>query len=351
MHRQTKSEKIEFSTPAPVKIKEDVDPKLENSSDSIVEDTFCSLLWSAEKKDLSLKIIFCSKSDVLLEGVQDIDKYDNDDAQCCTDYVDDIMQNARKKEKKLKSVKQCLIMDSLDHIHEKRVIVLDWIIEVCVKFCLLSESFFTCTELFDMCYQSAALREETNKPERTQLIGITCLSIASKVEETYAPVVRDYLYICDGAYTKEEFVKMERKILTTVKFEVYPPTSLLFLRRFSKAAMSDAETHTMSKYLCEYACLSYHVCQKFLPSQIAAGTILISRIVYKLEPLITITMEHYFECEKEVALEAAIAIITFVEQCNKKALKKKYSQPKLLEVATRDTSSVLPRLRMELTSL
>ena len=35
-----------------------------------------------------------------------------------------------------------------------------------------------------------------------QLIGITSLMIACKVEEIMTPEVDDYVYICDNAYTQ-----------------------------------------------------------------------------------------------------------------------------------------------------
>lgn len=37
--------------------------------------------------------------------------------------------------------------------------------------------------------------------------------IASKYEEIYAPEVRDFVYITDKAYTKEEILNMETEIL------------------------------------------------------------------------------------------------------------------------------------------
>ena len=37
--------------------------------------------------------------------------------------------------------------------------------------------------------------------------------IASKYEEIYAPEIRDFIYMTDKAYTKEQVLKMERDIL------------------------------------------------------------------------------------------------------------------------------------------
>jgi Cyclin, N-terminal domain len=44
--------------------------------------------------------------------------------------------------------------------------------------------------------------------------------IASKYEEIYAPIVKDFVYITDNAYTKQEILDMERKMLSTFNFEI-----------------------------------------------------------------------------------------------------------------------------------
>lgn len=42
-------------------------------------------------------------------------------------------------------------------------------------------------------------------------------------------------------------------ILNTLGFDICHPTPIHFLRRFSKAARSDSECHTLAKYLTELA--------------------------------------------------------------------------------------------------
>lgn len=57
--------------------------------------------------------------------------------------------------------------------------------------------------------------------------------IACKYEEIYAPEVRDFVYITDKAYTKEEILKTEVQVLTKLCFNVTTPSQWRFLERFA----------------------------------------------------------------------------------------------------------------------
>lgn len=58
--------------------------------------------------------------------------------------------------------------------------------------------------------------------------------IASKYEEIYAPEVRDFVYITDKAYTKEEILLMEQSILRNIDFNTTFCSPYRFLERFAK---------------------------------------------------------------------------------------------------------------------
>jgi len=51
---------------------------------------------------------------------------------------------------------------------------------------------------------------------KLQLVAVSAMLIASKYEEIYAPEVRDFVFITDNAYTREEILQMEMSILTTL---------------------------------------------------------------------------------------------------------------------------------------
>jgi G2/mitotic-specific cyclin-B, other len=58
--------------------------------------------------------------------------------------------------------------------------------------------------------------------------------IASKYEEIYAPEIRDFIYMTDKTYTKEQILSMERDILYSLDFKITVPSIYRFLERYSK---------------------------------------------------------------------------------------------------------------------
>ena len=90
-----------------------------------------------------------------------------------------------------------------------RGILVDWVIEVHLRFKLLPETLFLTVNLIDRyCEQQQVHRT------RLQLVAVAAMLIASKYEEIYAPMVRDFVYITDNAYSREEILEMESRMLT-----------------------------------------------------------------------------------------------------------------------------------------
>jgi G2/mitotic-specific cyclin-B, other len=99
--------------------------------------------------------------------------------------------------------------------------------------------------------------------------------IASKYEEIYAPEVRDFVYITDKAYTKEEILTMECSILTTLDFNITTPSTFRFLERFAKLASSDGALFNLASYLAELPLIEYRML-KYCPSNIAASSLFLA---------------------------------------------------------------------------
>jgi G2/mitotic-specific cyclin 1/2 len=90
---------------------------------------------------------------------------------------------------------------------------------------------------------------------KLQLVGITCLFVASKVEEIVAPSVSHFLHCADSSYTESDILLAERYVLKTVDWNLSFPNPMHFLQRVSKVDDYDLKSKTMGKYLLEVGTL------------------------------------------------------------------------------------------------
>lgn len=56
--------------------------------------------------------------------------------------------------------------------------------------------------------------------------------LVGKYEEIYPPNIKEYVTICDNAYTREQILDCESSILNALEFNLVRPTSLEFLDLF-----------------------------------------------------------------------------------------------------------------------
>ena len=139
-------------------------------------------------------------------------------------------------------------MKKQPEINEKmRAILIDWLIQVHLRFGLLAETLYLTVTIIDRylsvrifavrCYylKPLLLQVHTVKKSDLQLVGVTAMLIASKYEEMYAPEVRDFVYITDNTYPSERIRKMEIEMLRELNYMFGNPLCLHFLRRNSKA--------------------------------------------------------------------------------------------------------------------
>ena len=101
----------------------------------------------------------------------------------------------------------------------------------------------------------------------------------------FAPEINDFVYITDNAYTEDAIKQMEIKILQTLKFNLFEPLSLHFLRRFSKAGDVDVLQHSLAKFAIELALVEYDLVP--IPgSKLAASALCLSLML--LEPQVLV---------------------------------------------------------------
>ena len=282
-----------------------------------------------------------------LEKLASYDRADVSDPRFVSEYVNQIFERMREVELKNSPIVGDYMGACQSDLSERmRGVLVDWLVEVHWKFKLYPETLFLTTNLLDrfLSVKSNIARSQL------QLVGVTCLLIAAKYEDIYAPEIKDIVHICDKTYKKEEILNMEVLILNTLNFKITSPSSLLFLLRMAKIARCDERQFYLAQYCLELAMADYHLWTTHSASQLAAATLFLSSKLLRKSPAwpqALLEMSGYTEQQlKSIAKEICItlqatneAATATSETASKttstatRAIKKKFSQPKYHSVA------------------
>ena len=210
------------------------------------------------------------------QALDDCDLLDGCNPLTLSYYAGDIYENLLRCESS--SLPEANYMSEQPDINYKmRAILVDWLITVHLKFKLAAETLFLCVNLIDR-YLS---RKEIER-KYLQLVGVCALMIASKYEEIYPPLLKDFIYITDKAYTAEQLLKMEIDMLGTLQFGVTVPSALRFLERWAKLVALEERNVFLGKYLVELALVEYHMI-KYKPSVVALAAVYLAMKIAKAD--------------------------------------------------------------------
>merc|ERR1712126_316262 len=257
------------------------------------------------------------------------------------DYVNEIYEYKRIMER-AQSVKKAYLDGRSGAILPKmRCVLVEWLVEVHKQFALLQETLYCSVGILDRYMQVDC---EKVPRKNLQLVGVTCMFIASKYEEMYAPEIGDFVYITDNAYSESEIRTQEVEMIKHLNFSLERPLPLHFLRRFSKVAQIDTTIHNLAKYIMELAIVEYKFCH-VLPSKLAAAALAISMMAYENDPEVTLkllwnsTIEHYtfykLSSIADLVQELAdhLLKVSATKDTRLMAVRKKYSDKKFIRVA------------------
>ena len=223
----------------------------------------------------------------------------NTNPQNVDEYFDDICNELSKYEEKY-LVNPDYMSKQSDINFRMRAILIDWLIEVHLKYKLLPQTMYITVNLIDRFLE----KNEINR-SKLQLVGITAMFISTKYEEIYPPDLKEFVYITDGAYVKSDVLKMENKILSSLEFDITFPTQWTLLETFKRKLDLDEKTFKLAWFLMEL-CLINSKSLKFKMSHIAAAAILIASKTMKVyrenwfEKNLGIQEKDLDECCKEI---------------------------------------------------
>ena len=208
--------------------------------------------------------------------------------------------------------------------HRMRAILLDWLVEVHLKFKLRQETLFLSFNIIDRFLS----RSNSSIPKcNFQLIGVTSMFIASKSEEIYPPELKDFIAITDKSYTKQDIVNMEIQIMITLNYAFNLPYPSGFLGRYALFLSPNKLCLNLSKYMMELSLmdmgmLKYPFSLKTLAALYVAMRITNSKYKANAFEAFSYKKAEVKQCAKELAL-----LLQAAEKHPLQAIRRKYTLP------------------------
>ncbi|KAM7526912.1 hypothetical protein LguiA_016814 [Lonicera macranthoides] len=235
------------------------------------------------------------------------------------EYVDDIYLYYWVMEAQNKSLKN--YMEIQTEINpQMRGILINWLIEVHLKFDLMQETLYLMVTLLDQYLSLVSI-----KKNEMQLVGLTALLMASKYEDFWHPRVLDLISISAESYTRDQMLGMEKSILRKLKFRLNAPTPYVFMLRFLKAAQSDTKLEHLAFYLIEL-CLVEYEALNFKPSLLCASAIYVARCTLQMTPPWTPLLGKHTHYEESSVRDCAEMILRFHKAARMGMLKVTYDK-------------------------
>jgi len=273
------------------------------------------------------------------EGVYDFDASVKDDPHQGTTYVVDTFNYYKNREEQFR-VPNYMSKMQRDLSMSMRAILVDWMVEVQESFELNHETLYTGVKLVDI-YLS---RVKGVPKTQLQLCGATALLIACKIDERIPPLLDDFVYVCDDAYSKEDIVRKEIEMIAVAEYDFGYPLSYRFLRRYGRVCRASMPVLTFARYILELSLMEYDLNVETSESMLATAVMYIALKIWGHEHKWEKTLE-YFSGYK---LEAVSDLIARVHQMllapsheSKHTIKTKYSHSVFHKVALTEIPKVL----------
>ena len=249
------------------------------------------------------------------------------------EYLEEIYLNLLLEEKQATIKPQIGYMNNQTEINEiMRAILIDWIIDIHLRFNLRQETLFMTIWLIDTYLSYAFVPRD-----KFQLLGITCLLISCKSHEIYYPQQNKLIEMTDNAYTKEEMLKMENEILKKLNFYIVCPNPIDFYNILSKMFNFEKKHYYLGNYFIESALVYYQIL-KYSSSVIASSCAYLVMKYYRINGYQKLYNNFIINEQnpEDVIKDAAKEIYILVENLAKskfKSVKKKFALAKYENVS------------------
>jgi cyclin B len=208
-----------------------------------------------------------SANEELQKVILAVDKKDPKKITCRAEYIQEIVKYFRQREGFTTAKIGYLIKTQSELTENIRAQLVDWMIGVSDKMCLLNETLYLAVNILDR-YLSIEKVTKAKLP----IFGVTAIHIAAKVEEIYPPSITDIVMTCERGCSREEIHRTEILMLKALKYDILNASVFKFIERYTKLLeVPDLVVHK-SNYYAHLLLLDYNMLN-YLPSLLAAGAI------------------------------------------------------------------------------
>mmetsp|Transcript_30069 Transcript_30069/g.58751 ORF Transcript_30069/g.58751 Transcript_30069/m.58751 type:complete len:454 (+) Transcript_30069:127-1488(+) len=243
------------------------DSGLQSSSSQIYSQHSAASSSSAQGQPAPARILFAQ------------DCLNQNNTQFCVEYAHEIYGHLLATEQNLMPASDYMDRVQHDINPTMRGILVDWLVEVAEEYKLSSENLYLSTNYVDRFLTVMPVMRG-----RLQLVGVSCMLIASKYEEIFAPQVDDFVYITDNTYSSTELLHMETVILNALRFNLTAVTPHTFLRRITSLLAVTEQVRHLCAYLAEITIQEFHFL-KYKPSVIALSAVILALHTMDMEVL------------------------------------------------------------------
>jgi len=232
-----------------------------------------------------------------------------------SEYSADIVKYMRKLETSFSVpvdfLESCSISKSM------RSTLVDWLIQVQHHLKLGQETLYLTVSMLDL-----VLDKRDVDPDKLQLVGISSMLVASKMEEYYPAEIKKLLHLTEDSYSHREVLEMELVLMEVLDYQLYIPSPQVFLLRYTAASLHPSNPLFLPT--CHFLIDSHLPATShpsIPPSHLAAAAVLVSGILFCITTSLTSffprtvwtpTLEYYSQYTVDELLLTSISMLNMV---------------------------------------
>uniref|UniRef100_A0A7S2T3W5 Cyclin n=2 Tax=Chloropicon primus TaxID=1764295 RepID=A0A7S2T3W5_9CHLO len=154
-----------------------------------------------------------------------------------------------------------------------RTICCGWMVELSLEFKFEQETLLLAIRIFD---RFLTLSPEPVSRKVLQLVAISSMLIASKMEEVVHPSVKDFSRMSADTFSAKEVKRMEVSILQILDYRIHSPSMGGYVNIINEATGMSQRNYFMASYLVELCSMNYGFL-RYPPCLVASSAVYVSR--------------------------------------------------------------------------